>query len=130
MTTDLYYLALTALLTALLWVPFIVLRVRAVGANTAADYKELPEPELPAHVRRANRAHQNAVENLPVFVALVLVAHITGEADGVTAIAAAVYFWIRLAHAILFYAGTPFARTAAFTIGWIAQLVIFYQIVT
>ena len=130
MTTDLFYLALTALLTALLWVPFIIMRVRAEGALTATDYKELPQPELPANVRCANRAHLNAVENLPVFVALVLVAHVSGEADSVTALAATVYFWIRLAHALLFYAGTPYARTAAFTIGWIAQLVIFYQIVT
>ena len=130
MTTDLTYLALTALLTALLWLPFIILRVRAVGANTADDYKNLPEPELPAVARRANRAHINAVENLPSFAVFVLIAHIAGQADGVTAIAAAVYFWSRLAHALLFYAGTPYLRTLAFTVSWIAQLVIFYRIVT
>ena len=130
MTTDLTYLALTALLTGLLWVPYIVLRVRAVGANTADDYRNLPEPELPAIARRANRAHVNAVENLPVFAALVLVAHVGGEADSVTAISAMVYFWARIAHALFFLAGTPYIRTLAFTVGWIAQLVIFYQIVT
>ena len=130
MTTDLTYLALTALLTGLLWLPYIILRVRAVGANTADDYRNLPEPELPAVVRRANRAHMNAVENLPVFAALVLVAHLGGEADGVTAISAMVFFWARLVHALVFFAGTPFVRTLAFTVGWIAQLVIFYQIVT
>jgi uncharacterized MAPEG superfamily protein len=47
----------------------------------------------------------------------------------VTAVCAQVFFWARLAHALVFYAGIPFVRTLAFTAGFIAEIVIFIQIV-
>lgn len=129
MTTDLYYLALTAALTTILWIPYIVGKVKNAGPMKSNDYKTPRSPELPAWVNRANRAHLNSLEVLPSFAALVLVAHVGLEANWITAIACAVFFWSRLAYTVVYWAGTPFIRTALFTIGVLAQLVILSQII-
>ena len=129
MSSDLFYLTLTAGLCVILWIPYIAGLVSTQGMLKAEDYRALPKPDLPDWVQRANRAHINLVESLPSFAALVLVAHATGSASGTTAMAAAVFFWARLVHAIVFFAGIPYVRTLAFAIGMIAQLVIFWEII-
>ena len=129
MTTDLYYLALTAALTTILWIPYIVGRVKNAGPMKSTDYKTARTPELPDSVKRANRVHLNALEVLPSFAALVLVAHVGLQANWITSIACAVFFWSRLAYTVVYWLGTPFVRTALFSIGVISQLVIFSQII-
>ena len=130
MSSDLFYLTLTAGLCVILWIPYIAGLVSTQGMLKAEDYRTLPKPDLPAWVQRANRAHITLVESLPSFAALVLVAHATGSASGTTAMAAAVFFWARLVHAIVFFAGIPYVRTLAFAIGMIAQLIIFWEIIS
>jgi uncharacterized MAPEG superfamily protein len=68
-------------------------------------------------------------ENLAHFAVLIIVAHLATKGNDVTAVCAQVFFWARLAHALVFYAGIPFGRTLAFTAGFIAEIVIFIQIV-
>ena len=121
MTPDLNYLALSSVLCLLLWIPYIIARIRTHGANPD-DYRELPEQDSTAFLKRANRAHVNLVENLPVFAVLVLILHVTDEASSATALAAAVFFWARVAHAIVFWGGWPYVRTLAFAVGWLATL--------
>ncbi len=130
MSPDLFYLTLTAGLCVVLWIPYIAGLVSVQGMLKAEDYKSLPKPKLPDWVERANRAHINLVESLPSFAALVLVAHVSGTANGTTAVAASMFFWARLAHAVVFFTGLPYVRTLAFAAGTIAQLVIFWQIVS
>jgi uncharacterized MAPEG superfamily protein len=122
MTAELLYLTLTALLTGCLWIPVVIGYARARGPLSPHDYVEAPTSPLPNWVNRANRAHQNAVENLGPFAALVIVAHLVGVSTPVTAAAAAVYFWARLAHAVVHIAGFSriMARTVLFTVGWLA----------
>jgi uncharacterized MAPEG superfamily protein len=129
MSTDLYMLTLTAGLTALMWLPYILQRIMEHGLMTALTYTADDKP-VAAWAERAKRAHYNAVENLAPFAALVLVAHLVGAANAATAAAATVYFWIRLAHYVVYTMGIPFGRTVCFAIGWAAMLCIFYQIVT
>ncbi len=129
MSADLFYLTLTAGLAVVLWIPYIVGLVTSRGMLKAEDYKTLPKGSVPDWVERANRTHINLVESLPSFAALVLVAHVTNTANGTTALAAAVFFWARVAHAVVFYLGVPYLRTLVFTAGFVAQLVIFWQII-
>lgn len=129
MTTDLSMLAWTAGLTALFWVPYVLARIVQYGPVEALTYRADSKP-VAAWAERAKKAHYNAVENLAVFAALVLVAHLTGAANEATAAAAITYFWARLAHYPLYISGIPFMRTITFAIGWLAQICIFYQIVT
>ena len=59
-----------------------------------------------------------------------MVAHLTAAANEATAAAAIAYFWVRVAHYIVYVVGVPFGRTITFALGWAAQLCIFWQIVT
>ncbi len=128
MSTDLAMLAWVSGLTAVIWLPYVSARILRYGLIPALSYKIDDEP-VAAWAVRAKKAHANAGENLVVFAALVLTAHIAGAANEATAAAAVVYFWARLAHFIVYTAGIPYLRTIAFTIAWLAQIGIFYQIV-
>jgi len=129
MTDDLTYLAWTALLTAVLWIPYIAGQVMTNGFLTPTNYRDPAPREVPLWGQRANRAHMNAVEAFAPFATLVIVAHLAGVANEATAMWAAVYFWARLAHVIVYLFAVPFLRTIIFTVGFIAVLGIFYEIV-
>ena len=122
MTTELFYLLLTAILTGVLWIPVVIGYVSSRGPLKPSDYKIAPTAVLPHWVNRANRAHINAVENLAPFATVVLVAHAVGVSTAMTGIAAAVYFYARVAHAVLHISGFSLfmARTVMFTIAWLA----------
>ena len=129
MTTDLSMLAWTSGLTALLWLPYILVRIAKYGVMEALTYRADGKP-VAAWAERAKYAHYNAIENLVVFAALVLVAHLTGAANDATAAAAVTYFLARLLHYPAYVAGIPYGRTPTFAIGWLSLVCIFYQIVT
>ncbi len=68
-------LALNALLTAVLWVPYVLNRFLKVGVWTSiGNPTEADLAKQSDWAKRARSAHANAVENLVVFGALVLVA--------------------------------------------------------
>src|SRR4030095_3116007 len=122
MKTELFYLLLTAILTGVLWIPVVIGYVSARGPLKPSDYKTMPTSPLPDWVNRANRAHLNAVENIAPFACVVLIANAVGVSSTVTVTCAAVYFYARLAHALLQMSvfGLFMARTLSFTVGWIA----------
>jgi uncharacterized MAPEG superfamily protein len=72
----------------------------------------------------------NMVENLAPFAALVLLASIADQASAATALGAALFFWARLVQAIVHIAGIPWARTLAFTVAWIGNLIILWEVIT
>ena len=129
MTDDLFYLALTAGLAAVLWIPNVVAIVARYGFLTPPDFRAAEDRPLDGWGQRAKRAHLNMVENLAHFAVLVIVAHLAGKANDVTALAAQIYFWARLGHVLVFYAAIPWVRTIAFVIGIAAEIAIFIQIV-
>lgn len=130
MTPELTYLTWTAVLTALLWLPYIVGRSLLVEMPNPRVYRDPTPPEMPLWVKRCDRAHVNAVESLVPFAALVLVAHAAGVSNEQTVLYAAVYFWARVAHAVVYWFGIPFARTIAFAVGLLAVLGLAYQVLT
>jgi uncharacterized MAPEG superfamily protein len=121
-TTELLYLTLTALLTGTLWVPVVIGYLRSRGPLRPGDYEIAPTSPLPHWVNRANRAHANAVESFAPFAAVVLAAAALHVSTPVTAAAAAVFFWARLAHAVVHIAGIGVlrARTVIFSVAWMA----------
>ena len=138
MTADLYWLTLTALMTAVFAVPYVTERILRVGMGSALGYSKetgtggFDQPvEKPAPwARRAHAAHRNAIEGLPILAALVLTAHIAGVDPGLAATAAKTYFLARLAHYIVYVAGIPVLRTLAFFVALAALFVIGYAILT
>lgn len=121
LSPELRFTALTAALTGSLWIPIIVNRLREMGVWKALKN---PEPDVRPHAPWAHRlanAHRNAMENLVVFAPLAVIVHLSGLGTATTASAAAVFFWSRLAHALIYTFGIPLLRTIAFVIGFGAQ---------
>ncbi len=127
MTSDLSMLVWSAVLTVVLFVPYIVARFVYWGIADTVGYPEAP-PALPRWAERAKRAHVNMAENLAPFAALVLVAHVTQSANATTAMGATIFFWARLIHAIVLIAGMPWVRTIAFVVSIIGEILILSQI--
>jgi len=122
MTTELYWLVMTCMMTALLFVPYILNRMKEHGIVPAL-WNPQPDtrPKAP-WAERLMRAHANAVENLVVFAPLVLALQVLGVSTALTASACTVYFFVRLAHAILYTFAVPLLRTVAFIIGFGCQM--------
>ncbi len=131
MSTELVYLFLTTLLLTVMWIPHIIGQVANKGLLTPDEYRNLRDSsDLPTWAKRANRAHINLVEQYGAFAGLVVIAHLAGVSDGVTAAAAAVYFWARLLHAIVMISGFAqfMARTLIFAVSSLSLLVFAWQI--
>lgn len=122
MTPALYWLTLTILMTALFWLPYILDRMLVRGLWPTLTGGP-GDGEHSDWAFRAMNAHKNAVENLVIFAPLVLIAHVLGLNAPILGSAAALYFFARLAHFIVYVMNIPVARTLAFAAGWIAQIV-------
>ncbi|MDB5410785.1 MAG: hypothetical protein JWL84_5697 [Rhodospirillales bacterium] len=129
MSTDLKYLALTAMLTAALWIPYVVAQVTTNGFLTPPNYVDPTPRPLPLWGKRADRTYINAVEVFAPFAALVIVAHLAGKADAMTAFWAMSFFWLRLLHAIVYLLGVPYVRTLLFVLGFVCVVGIFWEVV-
>ena len=129
MTTDLTYLAYTAILTASLWIPYIVAQVMTNGFLAAPNYVDPTPRPVPLWGKRADRTYLNAVEVFAPFAAVVIIAHVSGKADAMTAFWAACFFWLRLTHAVVYLLGVPYIRTFVFTLGYFAVAGIFWELV-
>jgi uncharacterized MAPEG superfamily protein len=127
MPVELRYLTYVAVLTALLWIPYILNEISVRGLMDTVGYPAAPKPLAP-WAQRLKAAHYNAIENLAVFAALVLTAHALGMHSAAVAGSAIVYFWARLVHAVVYTFGIPWLRTLAFAVGWGCQICIAWQI--
>ena len=127
MKTELLYLAYVTAFTGLLWVPYILDRIAVRGLMDAVGYPKNPKPQS-AWAQRLMLAHYNAVENLVVFAALILLAHALGITSAAIATAAVVYFWARVVHAVSYTFGIPWVRTLSFAVGFFAQAVVAWQL--
>jgi uncharacterized MAPEG superfamily protein len=110
-------------------VPYILNRLTTRGVWTAISSTKDETGETPTlWAKRMMRAHTNAVENLIIFAPAVLIASAVGVSTPVTQTAAAVYFFARLIHFLVYTLGVPVIRTLSFTVGWAAQIVILVSI--
>ena len=128
MSTELKYLALTALLTASLWIPYIVAQVVTNGFLAAQNYVDPTPRPVPLWGKRADRTYMNAVETFAPFAALVILIHATGKEDGMTAFWAMSFFWLRVAHAVVYLAALPYIRTLIFVLGYVCVIGLFVEL--
>src|SRR3984893_7426305 len=129
MSTDLRYLAYTAMLTAVLWIPYVVAQVMTNGFLTPPDYVDPAPRPVPLWGTRAHRAYLNAVECFAPFAALVIIAHIVGKANAMTAFWAMCFFWLRLVLAVVYLLAIPYVRTLVFTLGFVSVAGIFWEVI-
>jgi len=128
MTTELNMLVLTAILTGLLWLPYILAHIVTNGLVPALTYAADGQP-LPDWAARLKKAHTNAIENLPIFAVAVLVAHVVGVSTTTTVFAAQTYLVARVLHPLGYATNLPFARTVTFAAGWVATFAILWEII-
>lgn len=128
MTTDLWMLVYTALLSMFFFFAYLPGRAGVPGGLAWAFGNRETSLAVPAWTSRAERAHQNLVENLAPFAILVLVAHVAGKANATTALGATLFFWARVAHAAAYIAGIIYLRTAVFFIATVGELLILSQL--
>ena len=121
LSPELYWLTITALMTGLMWVPYILNRLAEKGALKATWDPQGDTTTRVPWADRMMRAHQNAVENLVIFAPLVLALQIAGISSAATVSACVVYFSARLVHYIVFTLGIPVVRVLAFAAGVAAQ---------
>ena len=130
MTTELYWLILSLLLTAVLWMPYIINRLLEQGIFTGFWDPDGETSTKVAWAQRLMDAHVNAVENLVIFAPLVIITHILEMNTELSAMAALLYFFSRLAHAILFTLRVPVLRIVAFLSGFAAQMMLVFNLLT
>jgi uncharacterized MAPEG superfamily protein len=124
LTSEFYFAVLTAAFTSLLWAPHVAQRLLEMGLAGGFRDPLHDEATKAPWAQRSIRAHANAVENLVIFGLLATAIQITGHTTAASAIAAAVYFAVRLAHSAIYVLGLPWARAPMFLIGWACQWVL------
>jgi uncharacterized MAPEG superfamily protein len=113
--TEPQLVAATGLLALVLVVPPLVALIRRSGLRTALGNREDSRP-LPEWANRASRAQRNMVDTMVPFIAIVLAVQMAGASNENTQLGAALFFWGRAAHAVVYIAGVPYVRTLAFLI--------------
>ena len=127
MTIDLQMLVWSAALA------LVQMLIAVLGAQTqlglpmlAGNREELPR--ITGWAGRAQRAHLNLLESLAVFAIVVLVAHVAGRANETTALGAQLFFWGRVAYAIVYIAGVPWVRTLTWAVSIVGIVLIFKEL--
>ena len=128
MTIELTYLTWVVALTGVIWVPYILNTMMVRGLMDAVGYPTAPPPLSP-WATKMKAAHYNAVENLVVFAALVLIASAAGVSNDVTVTACKVYFWARVVHVASYTLAVPFLRTVAFVVSFACQIALIMQLI-
>ncbi len=127
MTTD---------LTLLVWavvLAFAQVGIAVIGTNMQVSPAILAGnrdnmPEITGWGGRAIRAHRNMMESLPLFVALVLIAHVAGRANGTVILGEQAFLAGRVAHAAIYTLGIPWIRTVAWFVAGAGMGMILLQL--
>jgi uncharacterized MAPEG superfamily protein len=131
MTTDLWCLLILALWS--LPLNHIPALARLSAAESPVQWglgNRDTVPLVKPWVERADRAQRNHHDNLAMIAVVILVAHLTGQADGVTAIAAIAVLICRIAHGITYIVGLPALRSFFYAASIAALGAIVWQIST
>ena len=123
MSPDLKYLLFSVVLTAVQVVIAAAAANHVVGLTTLAGNRDRL-PEYTGFAGRAKRAHLNMLENMVVFTALVLIAAVAGKANATTATGAMIFFWARVAYAVIYLIGIPWLRTLAWAVSVVGMAMI------
>jgi uncharacterized MAPEG superfamily protein len=86
-------------------------------------------PRLTGWVGRAERAHYNMLESLPLFATAVLICALTNKFNATTLLGAQLFFWARLAYAAVYVIGLPWIRTAVWSVSVLGLVLIFVRLV-
>jgi uncharacterized MAPEG superfamily protein len=129
MTPELWMLVYSGLLLFVLIITTAVANGVAGNGPWAGSNRDTPAPKpMPVWGGRANRAYVNMQETLPIFIIAVIAAHLAGVSTSHTLLGAQLYFWGRLAHAVIYIAGIPYIRTVAWLVSIVGIALILFSL--
>jgi len=86
-------------------------------------------PTLKGWAGRADRAYRNMMHGLLLFAVLVLAAQMGGKLGATTALGAQLFFWGRVAYAVVYLVGLPWIRTGVWAVSVVGLVLIFSALV-
>ena len=86
------------------------------GYRWTASPRDEPTPPLRGVAGRLDRALRNFLETFPLFVAVVLAAHVSETHNALTEWGARLYLWGRVAYVPLYVAGIPLVRSLVWNV--------------
>lgn len=122
------YLVWSVALTFIIMLIAVMGAIAEVGLPKLAGNRE-DVPRFGGWAGRATRAHLNMLESLVLFAILVLVAQAANIHNGNTLLGAELFFWGRVAHAIVYLAGIPWLRTLAWAVSVVGLVMLFIAVV-
>ena len=126
---ELTMLAYSATLCVLLAVPYTLGFIFERGLTTMVGNREDFVPGT-GWIGRSQRAHRNLIENLLPFAVLALSVVVANRTSATTALAAELFFFARLGHAIVYIVGIPWLRTLAYALGVVAMAMLLLALLT
>lgn len=127
MNVELLMLTYSAILAFVLVLIPATSRTLQYGLLAAMGNRDTPMP-LSAWAERADRTARNMYESLPVFAILVLVVHILATESPVTALGAQLFFWGRVAYAVVYITGIWWLRTAIWLVSVVGMGMLAYTL--
>ena len=125
---ELSLLIWTAALTILQMLVSALGSISQIGLTTLAGNRD-NLTETTGWASRAQRAHRNMLESIAVFAILVMSAHHLNISNDMTVLGAQLFFWGRVAFSIIYIAGIPWVRTAAWGVSLVGIILIFLQLI-
>ena len=125
---ELSLLIWTAALTILQMLVSALGSISQIGLTTRAGNRD-NLTETTGWASRAQRAHRNMLESIAVFAILVMSAHHLNISNDMTVLGAQLFFWGRVAFSIIYIAGIPWVRTAAWGFSLVGLILIFLQLI-
>jgi uncharacterized MAPEG superfamily protein len=127
MSVELLMLAYSAVLFLVVILAQAGLAISQNGLMAQAGSRDnLPEPTVLR--KRLQRLSANIQENLVMFAIVVLVANAAGVSNDTTALGATIFFYARLAHAIVYAFGWPMIRPFLYFVSLYGLVVILLEI--
>ena len=120
MTTDLWLAVYAAALSWLMIFFAAAIKERIwspTGLKGAVGNRSHATTATPV-AARADRAAKNMSESLPLFIALVAVAHLGDRVNDRLILGAQLFFWMRVAYWLVYLMGIPYVRTMI----WLASI--------
>jgi uncharacterized MAPEG superfamily protein len=123
MTVELTMLVYSAALLLVLIVVQATSGVLAQGLPAMAGSRDdLPPPK--SFQSRTKRLVDNHREGLTLFAPLILAAAVAHVSNGWTVLGAQLFFYARVAHAILYLLGVPWVRPLAWGVGIVGTVMV------
>lgn len=127
MAVELQLLVWSAILALVQMVVALMAAQMQVGLPMLTSNRDTM-PALTGWAMRATRAHLNMLESLVVFAIFVLAAYATNRLNSTTALGANLFFWGRVAYAVVYLAGIPWIRTLIWGVSIAGALLVLSQL--